>query len=143
MEYKKVDDIYIIRLMKDEDLFKSLETFAKKEGLTAGHVSGIGALKDVELGYYNLEEKKYYKKVFKEDFELLSMSGNLSLVDNKEFFHLHLVISDHDYQCFGGHCFSANVAVTVEVYFTPVALELNRAFDSCVGLNLWNINEQS
>ncbi len=142
MEYTKSGDKYVIRLLKDEDLFEQLEKFAKEEKLTAGHVTGIGALKDIELGYYNLEEKKYYKKIFHEDYELLSMSGNLSLLDNKEFFHLHLVISDHEYRCFGGHLFSAKVAVTVEVYFSPVELSLNRTFDSCTGLNLWDVNGQ-
>lgn len=140
MEYTKKDGSYLIRLMKDEDLFLTLEKFAKEEGLTAGHVSGIGALKDIELGFYHLEEKYYQKKKFSEDHELLSLSGNLSLLDGKEFFHLHTVISDDQFQCFGGHLFSAVVAVTVEIYFTPVALPLSRAHDSCIGLNLWNIN---
>ena len=141
MEYTKSNDQYLIRLLKDEDLFEQLGIFAREEKLKSGEISGIGALKEVELGSFHLKEKDYHRKMFNEgDYELLNMSGNLSLLDGNNFFHLHCVISDHQYQCYGGHLFAAKVAVTAEIFFTPNNLILDRKFDETTGLSLWNIN---
>ncbi len=83
MEYFKDNDRYFIRLDRGEDLFISLETFATREKLTSGHLSGIGALQDCELGFYHLHSKTYDRKMFSEEAELLSLDGNLSFLEEK------------------------------------------------------------
>ena len=74
MKYIKQEECYLIRLYKDEDLFSALEEFAVAEELSAGMLKGIGALKEVELGFYHLETKTYDRKEFNGDFELLRTS---------------------------------------------------------------------
>ena len=62
--------------------------YAEREGLKLGQLTGIGALKDVELGFYHLKDKTYDRKMFKGEAELLSLDGNLTLFENKPFFHI-------------------------------------------------------
>ncbi len=136
MEYFKDKDRYFIRIDKDEDLFGSLEEFARQENLKAGHLSGIGALKDTELGFYHLKSKTYDRKMVPEEAELLSLDGNLSLFEGKPFFHIHTVLGGSDFKCYGGHLFSAKVAVTCEVNFRPLDIDVERRMNEKIGLNL-------
>ncbi|MFG1485963.1 PPC domain-containing DNA-binding protein [Halobacteriovorax sp. RZ-1] len=139
MQYIKQEECYLIKLYKDEDLFTSLEEFAAAEKLGAGMLKGIGALKDVELGFYHLDTKTYDRKEFKGDFELLSLDGNLSHLDGKPFFHIHTVLGDEDFSCKGGHLFRATVAVTTEIYFFPIVQKIERKMDEEIGLNLLSL----
>ena len=136
MQYQKDKDRYFVRIDKDEDLFSSLEKFAAEEKLKSGHLSGIGALKDCELGFYHLHSKTYDRKMFSEEAELLSLDGNLSILDGKPFFHIHTVLGGEDFRCYGGHLFSANVAVTCEVNFRPLDIDVERRANDEIGLNL-------
>ena len=139
MKYVKKENKYLIRLFKDEDVFSCLEEFAAKEGLKSGMLKGIGALKDVELGFYHLDKKTYDRKEFSDDYELLSLDGNLSYLNSKPFFHIHTVLGASDFSCVGGHLFSAKVAVTTELYFLPLDISIEREMDEEIGLNLLNL----
>ncbi len=127
-----------IRLDKDEDIFAELEKLASDNNWQAASVAGIGAVKDLEIGVYYLDEKKYLKKSFPDLAELLSLKGNLSLKDGKPFYHLHGVFCGHDYQCFGGHVFQIKVGVICElvVDFAP-DLKIERQMNDEVGLAQW------
>ena len=126
---------HFIRIDKDEDLFESLLAWAEKEQIKSGHLSGIGALKDVELGFYHLNKKQYERKVFPKEAELLSLEGNLSFLDNKPFFHIHAVLGDEGFRAFGGHLFSAKVAVTCEINFREFDEQVIRTMNDEVALN--------
>ena len=86
MDSIKDQNYYFIRLDKDEEIFTNLMELAKKEKWHAGHLSGIGAVKEIELGAYVLENKAYKKEKIPREMELVSLNGNLSLVDNNPFF---------------------------------------------------------
>lgn len=134
MEYMKDGLNYMIRIDKDENIFQKLEEFALKEGVTSGHLSGIGALKDVELGFYHLDKMEYEKKKFTEDYELLSLEGNLSHKDGQHYFHIHATLGDSTFNAFGGHVFDATVAVTCELNFRVFDALIERKLNSCIGL---------
>lgn len=129
MQYSVDGDVVFIRIDKDEDLFANILQVAQSEGFEAAHISGIGALRDVELGYYRLDKKDYDRAVYSDVVELLSLEGNLSLKDGQRFLHLHAVLGNANFQCFGGHLFKATVGVTCEIncriYKTAASRELN------------------
>lgn len=135
MEYMKDGDNYAIRIDKDENVFEKLTEFALKEGLNSGHVSGIGALTNVELGFYHLDRQEYERKVFDKEYELLSLEGNLTHLDGKPFFHLHACLGDENFNAFGGHVFNADVAVTLELNFRMFDELIERKMNACIGLN--------
>lgn len=136
MESIKHKDLWFLRLDKDEDLFSTLEAWAAENNLKSGHLSGIGALKDVELGFYHLSRKEYDRKVFPHEAELLSLEGNLAFLNGKPFFHIHTVLGDENFNAYGGHLFKATVAVTCEINFRPLEIEANRELNEDIGLNL-------
>ena len=135
MEYTG-NETYFLRIDKDEDLFETILSWAVEHNVTCAHLSGIGALKDVELGFYHLSEKSYERKLFPKEAELLSLEGNISLLDEKPFLHLHAVLGDENFNAFGGHLFSAKVAVTCEVNIRPIPATAKRIPNEEIGLNL-------
>ena len=102
-----------------------------------GAISGIGALSEVRLGYFNAEAKKYEEKVFRENIEIVSLRGNISLKDNEIFPHLHAVLSRRDFSVVGGHLFSGTV-YAFEFEIIPFeGKPFVRGFDEDTGLFLW------
>lgn len=136
MEYKKKDNLYFIRLDKGEKVVKSLLSFLEKEGIKAGFFNGIGSLAVVELGHYDSEAKEFTGKEFKGKYEIVSFSGNITKMDNKPYIHPHLVVSDRDWKCFGGHCKEAIVGATCEITLEVFDMDVDREFSEEIGLNL-------
>ena len=94
----------------------------------------------MELGYYDLPIQKFHKKVFSEDYELLSAQGNISwLTDGNPFVHIHAALSNKEYQVIGGHLFSGTVAVTLEVFVTAFPAHVQKNPNPDIGINVWDL----
>lgn len=66
--------IIAFRLHAGEDVHPALVKLCEEHGLSGGFISsGIGMLKDPELGYF-VSKGKYARKVFPGNFELLNLS---------------------------------------------------------------------
>lgn len=141
MEIKQMKpSIYAIRLVRDEELIGSLTKIAQDFQIGFASLQAIGALKEVELGYYDLPIKKFHKKVFSEDYELLSAQGNISwLTHGNPFVHIHAALSGRDYHVIGGHLFSGKVAVTLEVFVAAFPVQVQKIPDSEIGINVWDL----
>jgi len=137
MKVKRVEGGFIVVLERGEEVVKALTDFVNENELEGGEVRGVGGVKNVVLGFYDIERKEYLKRRFDGFFELLSLIGNISIVDGKPFCHLHATLSGRDYGAIGGHLFEATVSVTGE-FFIQAAPKLTRKFDETTGLNLIN-----
>ncbi len=140
MEFRRADNLWVIRLDKGEMLVKTLHHFFEEQKITGGYVWGIGSITDVELGYYDIQKKEYLRKHFTEVYELLSLQGNITVVEGKPFLHAHVLLSGIDYGAVGGHLFEAQVRATVEAFIHPWHVSIGRKFNEEVGLNLWKFN---
>ena len=129
MQHAKSDNFYIVRLQKGEEVFEALTVFAKKEGITVASISGIGAVTDATLSCYNMETKAYEKQLLSDDYEVLSLLGNLSMKDDEPFPHIHVVLGKRDLSTIGGHLHSATVSVTLELFVQKVDLNVSRVID--------------
>ena len=128
---------WLLVLRKDQWLVKELTEFAKRTGIRGGSIHGIGALKNVELGFYHLDTKSYERKTFNgEDFELISLHGNFTLRDNEPYVHVHCSLGRSDFSVIGGHLFDGQVAVTAEIAVAPFGRMPQRQLDPEVGLQL-------
>lgn len=134
MQVKQGEKGWSVRLDLDEPLFQSLEKIAAEHEWESGFIWGLGALKNCELGFYHLHKKEYDRRMFKDEAELLSLVGNLAMVEGKPFFHLHAVLGGSDFKCFGGHLFSADVAVTCELFYTEQDFYAQRVHNDTIGL---------
>ena len=139
MKCNKVDDKIFVSIDKGELVNQSLLNVAEKEGLNSGWVNGLGAISNIEIGYWDIEEKIYVKKTFDEDYELLSLIGNVSLVDNKPFIHTHISFSDTKFRVYGGHLFDAKVIAAAEFCIFTSEYHLHRKLNCNIGLSLWDI----
>jgi len=129
------EDRALIVVPKGQLLVSTLTKDLTDLGMKGGLISGLGALIHVELGYYHLEHKEYLRKTFSEmDYELISLTGNLSLKDGSPYVHVHAALGDNQFRVFGGHLFEAEVAVTAEVTIVPLGKMPVREMDARLGL---------
>jgi predicted DNA-binding protein with PD1-like motif len=127
---------YLLRLETGETVHESLIRFAGERGLEGGVISAIGAVRDVELGFYHLDRREYERRSEEGDLEVVSLTGNLSRLEGKPFLHAHAVLSRPDCTVVGGHLFRAVVAATLEVTVILADLKLTRRPDPRVSLSL-------
>jgi len=135
--HREADGRILVNLARGEDLRSKIEGLARDLGVQAARVSAIGALEDPVLGWWDLEARVYHKQVFPGVWELVSLDGNLSLLEGKPFLHMHATISGHDYAVKGGHLFEGKVGVMVELFMDPYPTPLARKMSEDVGLPAW------
>lgn len=126
----------VIVLDRGEEVHHSLSEFAKSNGLKSGWVQALGTAEKVTLGYYNKDTKEFQWQEYNEVLEIVSLTGNLSIVDGEPYWHIHGVFSGSDYTPISGHVKQLVVGLTCEVFLQPVASPLTRSFDDETGLNL-------
>lgn len=136
MKSKSHENHHFLVLKKGEELISCLTDFLREKNIAAGSVTGLGAVENVDIAYYDLPTQTYQRKVFPDVYELLSATGNAALLDGKHFAHVHVVIGDRNYQTFGGHLFAATVAATVELSIIQMPFSVERAHDEETGLKL-------
>jgi len=127
---------YLLVFRTGQEVMKGLLAFARKHGLMAGHVTGIGAISDAVIGYFDPQKKVYLKIHEKGQAELLSLTGNLALYEGEPFFHIHVALGLRDGSTCGGHLFEAIVRPTVELVLTTFSSSVRRKIDPDTGLPL-------
>lgn len=136
MRYIPSGNTSLLILDRGEELHTALDDFAKERGLASAWLSGLGGGDSATLGFYDMATKQYVWREFGEPFEILSLQGNLSLVDGKPFWHVHGVFSGRDFQAFGGHVKTLRIGLTGELHITPLDAPITRQQDDFTGLKL-------
>jgi hypothetical protein len=134
MQYKQVDKDYFIYIEKNEKVMDTLIRFCKDQAITNGKISGIGAVKEIEIGSYDTIGKEYIRKQFPDVWELVSYEGNVTLKDGDPFVHGHVVLSNHDMKTIGGHLFEMTVAAVGEFFLRKFDNDAYREINEDVGL---------
>jgi predicted DNA-binding protein with PD1-like motif len=127
---------YLLVFHTGQEVMKGLLAFARKHQLVAGHLTGIGAVSDTIIGYFDPQTNTYLRNHEKGQAEVLSLTGNLALDDNAPFFHVHISLGRRDGSGRGGHLFAATVRPTVEVVLTAYPKPVRRKTDPETGLPL-------
>lgn len=130
------DHVYRIRLEKGEKVLHTLTAFCAEHNIMHAWISGLGAVSEAQVGYYDLEKRTYESRIHAEAHEVVAMTGNVTVVDTAPFLHLHVVLSNTQNESFGGHLFEATVAVTLEVELVVYKEPLMRVHDGTIGLKV-------
>lgn len=138
MEYKRFDQHIVARLDIGEEIVSSVMNIAKEENIKLASVSAIGAVDDVTIGVFKPSEKKYYSNNFKDDFELLSLQGNISTMNQEPYVHLHITIGNEKGEALGGHLNEAYISATCELFISIIDGEVDRKVDDATGLNIFD-----
>jgi|TARA_B100001971_G_C17935369_1_gene404861 predicted DNA-binding protein with PD1-like motif len=136
MKFKKLENKYIIRLEKGEDIIEKIIELCKSEGIKLGYFNGLGAVSKIEIGLFEPEGKKYHSNVYDKPMEISSLHGNITEMDGKCYIHCHGVFGDIDNKCFSGHVNKATVGPTCEIILIKMDGTVDRYFDEEIGLNL-------
>ena len=137
MNYRVDNNHIYMTLAKGDLINKTFEAYAESNKIGCAWVNGIGALENPEIGYYSLQTKSYHHKVFAGEFELTSLTGNITIREGKYFSHTHITFSDTNYKVWGGHLFDAKITAAGEFIIIPGNININREMNPDIGLPLW------
>lgn len=129
--------IHAFRLSPEKDLLESLTHYCVEHNISQGAIQGIGAVKNPVIGGYNFEDRTYLQLQLEGDWELLTLSANISLKENQPFIHAHVVLGDHKGNVRGGHLFAAQIHVAEIQLHIFSGKKLERQEDPQTGLSLW------
>ncbi len=134
----QIQRVYQGSLENGADILEGLLGVMEQHHISAGIISGIGAVTEARLAYYHQETKTYEEKTFSEHMEIVSMRGNISIKDNTVFPHLHAVLSRKDFTAIGGHLLPKTHVFAFEFEIIPfIGDAFMRGFDEATGLFLW------
>ena len=128
---------FLVYIQIDEPVMETLTSVCKNNGIMNGQISGIGAVKEIEMGAYDLDSKTYLRRQYPDNHELISFQGNITLKDGNPFIHAHITIGNHDLHTRGGHLFEMKVAVVGEFIIRNIESNVHREFDKNIGLAVW------
>ena len=135
---KKVGETYIVSLKDKSSIYEALTDFINKQKIRGGQVTGIGAVNEATLRYYNPATKTFVDKTFQEQMELTSVSGNVAEIAGALAVHLHVTLGRSDYSIVGGHLRDAYIRGAGELFFYPLNSKIVKTKDNVTGLNLYN-----
>lgn len=140
MKYKLINETgaltYALVFDKGDEVIEGIRHFARQEGLTAGSFTAIGAFSDAMLGFFDFFIRDYRKIPVKEQVEVLALTGDIALHEDKPKVHAHVVIGKSDGTAHGGHLLQAHVNPTLEVILIKSPAYLERKTDQNSGLPL-------
>lgn len=135
--YKQYGNTYVVSIANHTDLAQSIMTFCEDMKITAGSITGIGAINEATLRFYNPKTKQYVDKTFKEQMEVANLTGNVSVMDGKTYTHLHCTLGRSDYSALAGHLLSAHLNGAGEIVITTFDSPMERYHDEETGLNMY------
>ena len=141
MKSGKYKDSFYLRIDRGEEIIGAITKFCTDEQIKAGLISGLGSVSVAELGLFDIDEKKYIKQEFSGIYEIASMNGNISEMNNETYLHIHAVLSDRECRAYGGHFARGMVAATCEIIIRPISGNPGRKFDDAIGLNVLDFSD--
>jgi predicted DNA-binding protein with PD1-like motif len=138
-EYPGGEKTYAVVFAKGDEVLSGLTEFAARENLTAGYFTAIGALQKARFGWFDRERKAYRHIPIKEQVELISLVGNVSLVNGTPQIHAHGAVGFRDGQMRGGHLLEAIAWPTLELFFTACPTTLIKEHDDETDLFLFDL----
>ena len=134
MLYERIEKGYMAYVEKEEKMMSTLTRFCISNEIFSAQLSGIGAVKSIDIGAYDTEKKEYVRHVLPDVWELVSCQGNVVLKNGRPFIHTHVTLSDHDLNTKGRHLFEATVAAVGEFFLRQEDSTALRELNPDVGL---------
>lgn len=126
----------MLRFDRGEDVIGGLRQFALEENIGAGTFSGLGATDEILIAWFDPDEKQYHDHLLTKKLEIVSLNGNIALLDGQPIVHAHGSFSDVELHNRSGHVKKLIVSATCEVSFIAMNGEITRTFDEASGLYL-------
>ena len=99
MQSQEKKNIIFVHLFPEEDVNEQLKEACRLHDVkTAVVISGIGQLKNAQLGYFK-EKDNYTTENFDKPLEILSLTGNICRQEGDYILHLHAILGDEKKEC--------------------------------------------
>ncbi len=141
MEYDYRKDNIIVRFDIGDEIVEELTHIAKEEDISGAHVSGIGALRDFTLGFYDIETQEYKKDTFEDPHELTNATGFITRLEEEPHVHVHATLAGPQHKIIGGHLHAGTVSAAGEFILTPVG-DINRQHINDTGLDILHLSQK-
>lgn len=138
---RKVDHIYMVSVSNHSNIVETLTDFVQHQNIQAGEVTGIGAVSEAILRFFNPSTKNYVDKTFKEQMEVTNISGNVSEIEGKLTLHLHITLGREDYTALAGHLLEAKVQGAAEFILYPLNTRVIKRKDQEAGINFYDFEQ--
>ena len=123
-------------LEKGEPIHESLKELARDLDIPGAFITGIGAVKDVVIAFFDMQSKGYKESKLEGVLELLGLNGDISWEGDEPVIHLHAVLGFEDGSVMGGHLLGANIGVTGEIFIHKTGERLERGMVEEFNLSL-------
>ena len=140
-EYKQAGDRYVVSVANREELAAALKAFCQERGITLGAISGIGAVDEVTLRFFNPTTKQYEDRKFEEQMEIANLTGNVSTLNGETYLHVPVTLGRADFTALAGHLLSARIHGAGEFIVDDLQGRLERSYSDEVGLNLYDFSK--
>jgi len=122
-----------------EEVLAGLDLFARHIGIDAATFTGVGAISEGTLGYFDPDISDYREIPVDQQSGVVSLLGSITRSAGNGMdpqVHGHLVVAGADGRALGGHLMRAMVRPTLEVVVTETPAHLQRREDPSTGLAL-------
>ncbi|MHB1935312.1 MAG: PPC domain-containing DNA-binding protein [Acidobacteriaceae bacterium] len=139
MKFKILDQsaqqtTYAVIFGSGDEVFSGLTQFAEKNHIVAARITGIGAVRNATLAWFDPQRKTYRRISIDHQSEVLSLLGDIAMYQGKPVVHVHMVVGFPFGMARGGHLLQAHVQPTLEVIVTAYSRPLYKKFDPEKGL---------
>jgi uncharacterized protein len=129
---------YAIVLAKGDEVMSGLTDFARQNNVTSASFTAIGAFSHATVAWFDDSRKEFKLVPIREQVELVSMIGDIALVNDRPVVHTHVSVASSDGTVRGGHVINAYVFPTLELFMTVYPTALHKQPDEATGLELIN-----
>lgn len=137
--YRLADGRYTVSIANHARVEEAIAAACRDLNIRSAVVSGIGAVDEATLRFYNPTTKRYVDRRFDEQMEIAALTGNVSEIDGEIYRHLHVTLGRADYTALAGHLLSARINGAGEIFITPFGAATPRRYDPETGLNIYDL----
>ncbi|MBW3630262.1 MAG: DNA-binding protein [Gemmatimonadetes bacterium] len=141
MEFKELSSgdhgrTYLLVFSQGDEVMETLSGWCEEHRITAARFTAIGAFRDAVLGWFDWEAREYREIPIDDQVEVLALTGDVAMKDERPVVHAHAVVSGRDGNARGGHLMHGHVRPTLELVLDEVPAHLAKRHDDASGLAL-------
>ena len=142
MDYRRMNDIYYVRIDKREEIITELLQICGREGIQSAVFTGIGGCSHAEIQTFIPQKGTFETEILDGMLELINITGNIITDDDQLFHHTHAVFSykkESEHKIAAGHMKALTVLYTAEIELRPViGGVIKRKHDPETGTGFWS-----